>query len=1641
MDNNLKAEKISSLFTFISELSKSNKIILKNVKKENWTCFFNEIPLNNEYIEINYRDTFQNTENINFYNKPILQIKKPDFLPALNIKEEYKKWILGDWYNYKDTNVTLNEKLIIEKIIINVDGNEEKITEVENISFEDKKEILLLIEKRKFWVKKQEEIYKIRSFSDNFFKCYIDLNKNSEILEIVVGNGIIRINDICYPILLKKIKLEFDAEKNIFYIFDSDSLPFLYTDFLNEIPQLNLNCISQLENFVKEKELHPLDRNKISGFFNEFIHNLSPNGSFIKENINNNYYITIQDEPLFFIHKKEDGIEKTITSILKNIETDCNIPTHLLEIAGIADSPQEYPNYIQSSNTSLFTSSGESKEILFGKEANKEQLEIAEKIEKCNAVVVQGPPGTGKTHTIANLLGHFLAQGKNILVTSQTQKALKVLKDKIPKNIQDLCVSILDDNNKDMEKSIDGIVEKMGTVSSDKILKDINSLSDMRIKVLEDLNNIRKSIFEIKNTEYKAIAFNGESFSIKDAGIFVNENESKFNLIPGKIKEFVPCPVSNDELNFIYNEYNKNISLQEEKDISIGVIDTSLLFKPLHFKELIKKIDIINCEIIKIFKEIFPKENSFNFNIINNILYLNEIDLINLNLFKNIDKEYITNNILKKFTDLGEWKINACLDGMEISSSRIIWENFIKNIENLYYISEEIKLQLVDKQINLSSLEIVEAEKLINNLLEAFHSPGFFKAKLKNAKKEINNKITINNKNIENIEECHFLTKYLNYIKLKNDVFEKWNNLIFDETLANFDINDKRYEARCFNFLEKIKYFLYWDELQKTKIFQLIDNLGINKNILFDFTFEFKADQLKNILINLNLKFPLFINLGEKGLQLIELNNELKSFYDNFNINKKDSILYDQILECILSKDFEKYSYFYEYLENLHSKEIIFKKKKDIINRISSVAIMWGNQLKNNETKPIKENIYDIWKWKQLSQYLEKISSIPLNNLQVQQELKNKNFKYLTTQLIEKKAWFYLLSFIEKKENLNVKQALIGWKQTIKKIGKGTGKNVPRLKKEAKEKILDCQKAVPAWIMPINKVIDTLNPALNKFDIVIIDEASQSDITSLILLYMGKKIIIVGDDKQVSPSSIGFETEKINLLQERYIKGKIKNYDLFDLKYSLYALASSTYQPLMLKEHFRCVPEIIGYSNKTSYDYKIKPLREPNSSNLKPAVINYRVEGKREGKNKINRLEAETIVALIMACLEFKVYETSTFGVISLLGNEQVDLIQQLIIENIPSSKIEKHKILCGNPSQFQGDERDVIFLSMVDSKESEGPLKKQTEGTEDSYKKRYNVATSRAKNQMWLVHSLDKSNDLKDGDIRKELLDYTENPKLFLNLQNEIQNNSDSIFEKKVAEYLASKNYNLKQQWEVGAYRIDMVVSYQNKRIAIECDGDKFHSGEEKIREDMERQLILERCGWKFIRIRGSKYFRDPEKTMEEVVSQLNDEGIFPKTTDISENSFVEDSNSELFNQVKSKSYEFLQLIQKNKNNNFRIPETSFEKNKTITKNNSTIEISKETKIISDIKNIPSDIIEVENEPNIENNIFEFLKNYNLTFIDNREKTGLFWIIYNKENKEKIEDFLSKKNYQFSLEKRGSITTNGKPAWRIKLGEEENGK
>jgi superfamily I DNA and/or RNA helicase len=113
-----------------------------------------------------------------------------------------------------------------------------------------------------------------------------------------------------------------------------------------------------------------------------------------------------------------------------------------------------------------------------------------------------------------------------------------------------------------------------------------------------------------------------------------------------------------------------------------------------------------------------------------------------------------------------------------------------------------------------------------------------------------------------------------------------------------------------------------------------------------------------------------------------------------------------------------------------------------------------------------------------------------------------------------------------------------------------------------------------------------------------------------------------------------------------------------------------------------------------------------------------------------NPLEATAIAEAIVARLSDSTYDDRTFGVVVLQGTGQVALIQDLLHERVPAAVWEQRKLRVGTPPDFQGDGRHVMFASMVVAATPRAV-------TAMEWQRRFNVAASRAQDQMWLFHSV----------------------------------------------------------------------------------------------------------------------------------------------------------------------------------------------------------------------------------------------------------------------------------------------------------------
>jgi hypothetical protein len=302
--------------------------------------------------------------------------------------------------------------------------------------------------------------------------------------------------------------------------------------------------------------------------------------------------------------------------------------------------------------------------------------------------------------------------------------------------------------------------------------------------------------------------------------------------------------------------------------------------------------------------------------------------------------------------------------------------------------------------------------------------------------------------------------------------------------------------------------------------------------------------------------------------------------------------------------------------------------------------------------------VVDAWNWARAESWLATVNDeerVARGEQRVHELIQSKG--RLLAELSAWKAWLWFFSRSTDTDLAYLK----AWQKAVAKMGKGTSKYIARYQRDAQELLDKCRSVVPAWVMPLFRVYDTVNPTPGMFDVVIVDEASQCGPDALLLLYLAKKIIVVGDDKQISPDAVGIPQADVHQLMARHL-GEIPLQQMFGTETSLFAHADMRIGKgqVVLREHFRCVPEIIRFNNDQFYTtHPLIPLRQAPPDRLRPIVCMHCDDGYVEGGStqRINRREAQGIVEAIATCCSDPHYEDKTFGVISLLGEHQAKLI------------------------------------------------------------------------------------------------------------------------------------------------------------------------------------------------------------------------------------------------------------------------------------------------------------------------------------------------------------------------------------------------
>lgn len=1425
-------EKMKNLFEYLKEIYELKTRVVLDYKK-----FDLEIDIED------FKNIYENIADIHNFSNDISGDEEYFTIKYISVEKAMPKIPneIKDYVEVNENGISLNND--------------------ENIGAEIREKYNQYINEYKESKKVNEIIRKYNSIYEMFFELNRRKNEFEEKIELILGKGLFvyRTKEgylIRRHIFEAPIKIDIKQENNTIYLrIDKESKANIEYNFLSSV-DFKMKDRDSLLKLKNEYEEQYLMKEKIN--FDELFEKYLNNASFKYEYVKNTFYSDVEPEKAYIFNKDNIIVRKKqptlwmedLNDIVNKIENNEFKSENILPYLIVEKEDERIKELLHSEDNSESL-------VLFPLASNEEQYKVVRQTNDSNLVLVQGPPGTGKSHTIANLISNYVSYGKKILVTSEKSKALEVIKDKLPIEIRDLSMTLLTDtqNNNELSNSIQIVLDKYK--DKDYLYEYQNKIENLE-KRLSEITELKKinydqiiqilinNSYDYKDEVLKLVDVNLDSYRLVDIAKYLNNN-TKYNYI-GDTNNYNNISFDKEfllEINAIINDLKKYKELIVGREFNLP---ESIDWESYELAiENIKKIEN-NQTVDGLIKEGIDDRNLKDYDI--SMLSTTISNVIKLeNLY---GRKYITENCTYKprMTNL---------------------QSIIDDCNNSKEFFEKTETELIGNNIELESDDKINLSKALSTVYEALTNDGKIsmleKIKYKKEISELSNIIVNKKKLDENISEENLKLalakiKYeLKVEKIKNDIA----TTLRESSLWEI-VNEKEFSRTLEDLIEMLATFVNYA--------QIISDLKDALNDIF-------RTNVKVLQYIKNEEYEKIFEEISKVIDYSEYLNSKTSYDDKLHeleaLSVKTYDVFENIIEAIKNKDLEIFKNEREKIEKIYIVDEKYNElKKQYENETQNYPIFINKyiSIEDEERRNIIKNFEEILKYYRLNMYFfyQELNNQKFSELLDKKEEIQKQEKDTVVKLIEQKSWYNQINSMTN----TICKSLSQWLSLKTKLGKGTGKRANIIRREMQEQMQIAKEAIPIWIMPLDKVIEQY-PYSNKpqFDVVIMDESSQSSIISLTALLRGKKMIIVGDDKQISPISVGITIDSLKALQNKYLA----NIGLgvgFDMDMSIYDLAQNVCgsKKVVLKEHFRCLPEIIDFSNKYFYGNQINCLKVRSKENtIKNPIETYYLDTATvnvAGSNYlVNQKEIDKIIDILRGIENNKLYMKKDIGIIVLQNsNAQIKALNTAIWQNFSSEFIKERRIKIGNSYEFQGDERDVIILSMVISKKQEdGETRIVKALTTKEFERSFNVATSRAKEQVILVYSI-HPNELSKDCLRYKLITYYNTFNKNENVVRDVKLNTD--FEKEIYKELRNNNIDVTSHFKIGKYEIDFVVNDENgKKIAIECDGDDFKSKEE-YEEDIVEHDVLTRCGWKFIRLRASKFYANKGKTVSELVTRI---------------------------------------------------------------------------------------------------------------------------------------------------------------------------
>jgi len=426
------------------------------------------------------------------------------------------------------------------------------------------------------------------------------------------------------------------------------------------------------------------------------------------------------------------------------------------------------------------------------------------------------------------------------------------------------------------------------------------------------------------------------------------------------------------------------------------------------------------------------------------------------------------------------------------------------------------------------------------------------------------------------------------------------------------------------------------------------------------------------------------------------------------------------------------------------------------------------------------------------------------------------------------------------------------------------------------------QRIKPCFMMSPLSIAQFLDPDTVRFDVIIFDEASQVRPEDALGTFIrGKQAVIMGDTRQLPPTA--FFDHLIDDIEEE----ADESYSSVAETESILHLCKRSFPTRLLRWHYRSKHEsLIAVSNQEFYDNRLfvypSPIAESEHLGLKFVYLPDTVYDR--GRSRTNRKEARAVAEA--AVEHYRAFPDKSLGIGTFNISQQQAILEEIELQLRRNPEMEEHfssdkeeHFFVKNLETIQGDERDVIFLSVGYGFDASGRLTTNFGplNAEGGWR-RLNVLITRAREKC-VVFSNFRASDLRVDEktprgvkALRVFLEYAENKTLYS--IDEGLGESESPFEEAVYEFLVEKGYEVKRQVGCAGYRIDLAIVDSerpgNYLLGIECDGARYHSSPVARDRDRLRQQILEKLGWTICRVWSTDWYRNRTETEKKILRAI---------------------------------------------------------------------------------------------------------------------------------------------------------------------------